>query len=42
MKAVGIQILQEDLTKLEVKYSKKLRLETTALTVTVQSEQDRT
>jgi hypothetical protein len=34
----GLQILREDLAKFEIKYSKKLRLETTALTILVRPD----
>jgi hypothetical protein len=38
LRGMGLQILREDLAKFEVKYSKKLRLETSALTVIVQPD----
>jgi hypothetical protein len=38
LKGTGLQILREDLAKFEMKYSRKLRLETTALTILVRSD----
>jgi hypothetical protein len=38
LKGTGMQILREDLAKFEMKYSRKLRLETTTLTVLVRSD----
>jgi hypothetical protein len=38
LKGTGLQILREDLAKFEMKYSRKLRLETTALTIPVRSD----
>jgi hypothetical protein len=38
LKGTGLQILREDLANFEIKYSRKLRLETTALTILVRSD----
>jgi hypothetical protein len=38
LKGIGLQILREDLAKFEMKYSRKLRLETTVLTIIVRSD----
>jgi hypothetical protein len=38
LKGTGLQILREDLAKFEMKYSRKLRLETTVLTVLVRPD----
>jgi hypothetical protein len=38
LKGTGLHILREDLAKFEMKYSRKLRLETTALTIIVRSD----
>jgi hypothetical protein len=38
LKGTGLHILREDLAKFEMKYSRKLRLETTALTILVRSD----
>jgi hypothetical protein len=38
LKGTGLQILREDLAKFEMKYRRKLRLETTDLTILVRSD----
>ena len=38
LRSKDLQILREDLAKFEIKYSRKLRLETTALTILVRSD----
>ncbi len=38
LRGMGLQILREDLAKFEIKYSRKLQLETSALTVLVLSD----
>jgi hypothetical protein len=35
LRGMGLQILREDLAKFELKYSRKLQLETSALTILV-------